>query len=112
MGGGAYHTSLMKSAEEELGKALQEALPDMRPPRCAVYFNRTGKKVSKGTDPRNFVHLLKEQLSHEVLWETSVKSMLNDGVQDFIEVGPLKQLTSMMKRIDQDASQRTMSISV
>jgi len=104
----------MKPAEEALGKALEEALAngDMRPPRCAIYFNRTGKKVSKGADPRNFIHYLKEQLTHEVLWEATLKNMLSDGVQDFFEVGPLKQLKAMMKRVDQDAFSRTTNITV
>jgi [acyl-carrier-protein] S-malonyltransferase len=109
-GAGGYHTPLMRSAEDALEKALQDALPEMRPPRCAIYFNRSGKKVAKGTDPRNFINLLKEQLTHEVLWETSMKNMLVDGVQDFIEVGPMKQLKAMMKRIDQDAFQHTTNV--
>lgn len=95
-----------------VGKALDEALPRMRPPRCAIYFNRTGRKVSRGTDPRSFLRYLKEQLTHEVLWETSLKCMLSDGVRDFFEVGPLKQIKAFMKRIDQEAFERTKNITV
>jgi [acyl-carrier-protein] S-malonyltransferase len=111
-GGGAYHTALMKSADEKLGKALEDALPHMRPPRCGIYLNRNGKKVSQGADPRCFILYLREQLTHEVLWETSVKNMITDGVQDFFEVGPLKQLRAMMKRVDQEAFQHTMNITI
>merc|ERR1712232_509625 len=38
---GAFHTSLMAPAQEELGKALDEMLPNMKPPRTTVYMNAT-----------------------------------------------------------------------
>merc|ERR1712054_679370 len=102
----------MKPAEEELSKAIDKALPKMKPPRCAIYFNLTGKKCPAGTDPKEFVQLMKDQMTHEVLWEPSIKRMIMDQVKDFYEVGPLKQLKSMIKRIDQDAFKRTENISV
>jgi len=110
--GGAFHTPLMKPAAEELADAIDKALPKMKPPRCCVYFNMTGKKVSPGTDPKEFVDLMKKQLTNEVLWEPTVKQMIMDQVKDFYEVGPLKQIKSMIKRIDQDAFKRTENISV
>merc|ERR1719343_1950512 len=110
--GGAFHTPLMKPAEEELGKAIDKALPKMKPPRCAIYFNITGKKVSPGTNPSEFVDLMKRQMTNEVLWEPCIKQMIMDQVKDFYEVGPLKQIKSMIKRIDQDAFKRTENISV
>merc|ERR1712094_83473 len=110
--GGAFHTPLMKPAEDQLAKAIDQAKSKMQPPRCAFYFNVTGKKVAAGTDPSEFVDLLKRQLTNEVLWEPSVKQMIMDGVKDFYEVGPLKQLKSMIKRIDQDAFKRTENVSV
>lgn len=110
--GGAFHCPLMKPAEEEVGKALDEALPKMRPPRCAIYFNLTGKKVAPGTDPKDFLDLMKKQLTSEVLWEQTIKQMIMDQVKDFYECGPLKQLKSMIKRIDQDAFKRTENVGV
>jgi len=110
--GGAFHTPLMKPAEDELGKAIDEALPKMKPPRCAIYFNITGKKVAAGTDPSEFVKLMKDQLTSEVQWDPTIRQMIMDQVKDFYEVGPLKQLKSMIKRIDQDAFKRTENISV
>jgi [acyl-carrier-protein] S-malonyltransferase len=110
--GGGFHTSLMAPAEDELSKALDDALPKMKPPRCAVYFNITGKKVAAGTNPKEFIDLMKKQLTSEVLWEQTIKQMVFDQVKDFFEVGPLKQLKSMIKRIDQDAFKRTENISV
>lgn len=110
--GGAFHTSLMKPAQAELSRAIDELTDRMRPPRCAIYFNVTGRKVPAGADPAVFVQLLKNQLTNEVLWEPSVKAMIMDGVQNFYEVGPLKQLKAMMKRIDPDAFKRMENISV
>jgi len=110
--GGAFHTSLMKPAEDSLAKAIDAAKSKMQPPRCCIYFNLTGKKVAPGTEPAEFVDLMKKQLTSEVLWEPTVKQMIMDGVKDFYEVGPLKQLKSMIKRIDQDSFKRTENISV
>merc|ERR1712061_680652 len=110
--GGAFHTPLMQSAQDDLNKALDKALPKMKPPRCSIYFNVTGKKVAAGTSPADFVYLMKKQLTNEVLWEPCIKQMIMDQVKDFYEVGPLKQIKSMIKRIDQDAFKRTENITV
>merc|ERR1712039_834408 len=110
--GGAFHTPLMKPASDKLSAAIDAALPKMKPPRCCIYFNLTGKKVAPGTDPKEFVDLMKKQLTNEVLWEPTIKQMIMDQVKDFYEVGPLKQIKSMIKRIDQDAFKRTENVSV
>merc|ERR1712039_547901 len=110
--GGAFHTPLMQSAQEDLNRAIDKALPKMKPPRCAIYFNITGKKVSAGSSPSEFVDLMKRQMTNEVLWEPCIKQMIMGQVKDFFEVGPLKQIKSMIKRIDQDAFKRTENISV
>mmetsp|Transcript_40175 Transcript_40175/g.116161 ORF Transcript_40175/g.116161 Transcript_40175/m.116161 type:complete len:556 (+) Transcript_40175:82-1749(+) len=110
--GGAFHTELMQPAQDELSRALDQYVDKMRPPKCAVYFNVTGKRVPAGSDPATFVELLKMQLTNEVLWEPTIKAMIMDGVKDFYEVGPLKQLKAMIKRIDADAFKRTENVSV
>jgi len=109
---GAFHTSLMQPAREELNRAIDGLADRMKPPRCDVYFNVTGKKIAAGADPATFVELIKMQLTNEVLWEPTVKAMIIDGVKDFYECGPLKQLKAMIKRIDQDAFKRTTNVSV
>merc|ERR1712232_753720 len=103
---------LVPVGQEDLNKAIDKALPKMKPPKCSIYFNVTGKKVSAGTNPADFVDLMKKQLTNEVLWEPCIKQMIMDQVKDFYEVGPLKQIKSMIKRIDQDAFKRTENISV
>jgi len=109
---GAFHTKLMAPAKERLDKALDETLPRMKSPRCAVYMNATGKPVMPGTDPKEIVELLKMQLVTRVRWESSVQAMIKSGISEFYEVGPMKQLRAMMKRIDNKAWATTHNIEV
>jgi len=110
--GGAFHTSLMKPAEEKLIKALDEALPNMKPPRCNVYFNVDAKPLPAGSDPKQFLELMKKQLTSPVLWTPSVSAMMKDGVKQYYECGPMKQIKAMMKRIDQGAWKETTNVEV
>merc|ERR1712083_511728 len=109
---GGFHTKLMQPAAETLGKALDELLPSMKPPRCHVYMNATGKPVPPGTHPKEIVELLKKQLTNPVLWEPSVREMIKDGVNEFYEVGPMKQIKAMMKRIDSKVWAKATNIEV
>merc|ERR1712227_1004573 len=102
----------MAPAASELSAAIDEVKSKMQPPRCAVYFNITGKKIVAGTDPAEFVDMMKQQLTSEVLWESTMKQMIQEGVKDFYECGPMKQLKAMLKRIDPDSFKRTENISV
>merc|ERR1711920_496463 len=97
---GGFHTSLMAPAQAKLGKALEDALPLMQPPKHIVYMNATAEPLKPGTDPKVVVDLLKKQLTSPVLWEPSVRAMIKTGIVDFYEIGPMKQIKAMMKRID------------
>jgi len=110
--GGAFHTPLMAPAAKELSEAIEAVKDKMKPPRCSIYLNVNAKKVAAGSDPASFAELMTKQLTSEVLWDPTMKQMIMDGVKDFYECGPLKQLKSMLKRIDQDAFKRTENISV
>merc|ERR1719198_1717932 len=90
----------MASAKVKLGLALDDALPNMKPPRTSVYMNASGTAIRPGTDPKEIVELLKQQLVSPVLWEPSVRNMIADGTTEFYECGPMKQIKAMMKRID------------
>jgi [acyl-carrier-protein] S-malonyltransferase len=109
---GGFHTPLMKPAQEKLGKVLDEMLPNMKPPRCSVYMNATGAAVKSGCPPKDIVELLKKQLTSTVLWEPSVRAMIKEGVSEFYEVGPMKQLKAMMKRIDSKVWNNTTNVEV
>jgi len=109
---GAFHTSLMKPAEEKLIKALDEAFTKMKPPRCAVYMNVTGEALPAGSDPKRFLELMQKQLTSPVLWTPSVSAMMKDGVTQFYECGPMKQIKAMMKRIDMAVWKETTNVEV
>jgi len=109
---GAFHTPLMKPAQEKLSKVLDELLPNMKPPRTTVYMNATASPMRPGTQPKEIVELLKKQLTSSVLWEPSVKAMIKEGVSEFYEVGPMKQIKAMMKRIDSKVWGTTTNIEV
>merc|ERR1712232_966791 len=48
---GAFHTPLMKPAQVKLQEMLDKILPKMKPPKCDIYMNVTGKKIKAGTSP-------------------------------------------------------------
>ncbi|CAE7511799.1 Mcat [Symbiodinium pilosum] len=109
---GGFHTDLMKPAAKTLDDALASIAPRMKPPRCDVYMNATGQKLAAGTSVEEIVSLLSKQLCSPVLWEPSMQRMIDDGVQEFYEVGPDKQLRAMMKRIDQSAWSCTTNVDI
>lgn len=109
---GGFHTELMAPAQVKLEEVLKEILPRMSPPRCDVYMNVTGQKLKAGTDPSVIVSLLSRQLCSSVLWEPSVRTMIKDGLTEFYEVGPMKQLKAMMKRIDNNTWTNTYNVDV
>merc|ERR1712014_318553 len=76
---GAFHTPLMGPAKEKLGKALDEMLPKMSPPRHTVYMNATAAPLRPGTDPKEVIKILKKQLTTPLLWEPSVRAMIKEG---------------------------------
>lgn len=109
---GGFHTSLMAPAAAKLAKALDEILPNMKPPRHTIMMNVTAKPILPGTDPKVIVDLLKKQLTNPVLWEPSVRAMIKLGVKEYYECGPMKQCTAMMKRIDAGVWKTTKSMEV
>lgn len=109
---GAFHTPLMQSAADKLGVALDELRPRMNPPECTVFANASAQPLAPGSDPSAIVDLLKKQLTQPVLWEDSVRSMIATGVTEYYEVGPMKQLKAMMKRIDMNTWKTTVNIHV
>jgi len=109
---GGFHTKLMEPARARLEEALTALLPKMKPPKCDIYMNVIGKKVKAGTPPSEFVPMLGKQLVSPVLWEPSVRLMIRDGMTEFFEVGPMKQLKAMMKRIDPNMWSSTVNVEV
>ena len=59
----------------------------------------TGEEVS---DPHNLKNLLIDQIEKRVRWRESIVNMINKGVEHFIEIGPGKVLSGLIKRINKD----------
>lgn len=109
---GAFHTSLMEPAGLKLLKALRVRVTDMNFPKMDVYMNNRGGPQRKGTDPREINYDLAAQVSSPVLWQKLIEEMRQNGITEFYECGPMKQLKAMMKRISQEAWEKTTSVSV
>ena len=68
-------------------------LPNMSSPRCKVFMNITGQPITSKTAPSKIVELLSDQLTNPVKWKDCMQNMVKDGVTEFYECGPMKQLT-------------------
>lgn len=96
--GGAFHSALMKPAEEELAAAIEQTR--FSKPYCPVYQNVTTTAVSNENDiKKNLIN----QLTAPVKWTQSVQQMIADGATEFIEVGPGKVLQGLVKKINKEA---------
>lgn len=94
---GPFHSSLMKSAADQLSERLQNV--SFRDASVPVVANVTAATVSSASDIQAF---LVEQVYSPVLWEDSVRFLINEGVDTFIEIGPGNVLTGLIKKIDKN----------
>jgi [acyl-carrier-protein] S-malonyltransferase len=90
---GAYHSPLMKPAQEKLQAALAQTT--IRAPRSPVVTNVRSSFLSNPNDIRN---ALADQLVSPVRWEDSMRALLQAGVQRFYEFGPGRVLTGILKK--------------
>ena len=94
---GPFHSPLMSKAAEKLKDELSKlAQNDMEIP---VVFN---VDATPGQDKQSVQDKLYHQMISPVQWEMSVKKMAEEGVELFIEAGPQKVLTNLIKRIVPD----------
>ena len=89
-----FHCSLMNKATEVMSKEIKEL--NLKSPNNILISNVTGKEVPL-TDLKE---LLIKQIESRVRWRESVLLMINKGVTQFIEMGPGKVLSGLVKRID------------
>ena len=96
---GAFHSPLMKPAEEELKTSLDGiTINDSRIPVC---MNVVAQPVTHAGEIRKNLVL---QLTSPVRWAQSVEVMIAGGVTSFIEIGPQKVLQGLVKRIDRSVA--------
>ncbi len=90
-----FHCPLMEPAGERLGKELERVtVYDLKVPivtNVEAEINRAKERVKD---------LLVRQVSHPVRWEESMRKMIEEGIELFLEIGPGKVLSGLIKRID------------
>ena len=94
--GGAFHSPLMKPAQEELAAAIHATT--FAAPLCPIYQN---VNALAETDPEQIKAKLIEQLTAPVRWTQTMQNMIQAGVTEFVEVGGTgKVLQGLVKKID------------
>ncbi|XP_057954255.1 uncharacterized protein LOC131148523 [Malania oleifera] len=96
---GAFHTSFMEPAVSRLEAAL--ATTKIQAPRIPVISN---VDANPHADPDTIKKILARQVTSPVQWETTVKTLLNKGLQKSYELGPGKVIAGIVKRMDKSAS--------
>ena len=91
---GPFHTSLLDPAAEKLEKELEKV--NFKDLKVKVVSNVTGEYISNKDEIKS---LLKKQVKSSVKWYQSIEMLIDDGFDTFIEIGPLKTLTSFVREI-------------
>jgi [acyl-carrier-protein] S-malonyltransferase len=97
----AFHSPLMRPAARRLREVLDEVPVD--PPRRTVLSNVTAQPHG---DPESIRALLVLQVTSPVLWEDCVRWVINQGVKDFLELGPGEVLAGLNRVIDRSTRTR------
>ena len=92
-----FHCRLMNKATMIMSEEINKL--NFQEPKNVLISNVTGKEIS---DSKELKNLLIEQIESRVRWRESVLLMINKGVSQFIEIGPGKVLSGLIKRIDRN----------
>lgn len=96
---GAFHSPLMEGAARGLAEIL--AVTGFQPPRCAIIANASAGAV---VEPGAIRASLERQLLAPVRWEQTVRNLLEWGAGRFVELGPGRVLTGLVKAVDRSAT--------
>lgn len=91
---GAWHCDLMKNAVDEFREFIDEI--SFQAPTASILFNATGLEEH---NPEKIRDLMAQQLISPVKWYGIVQKMIDDGIDTFVEVGPKKVLSGLVKKI-------------
>ena len=92
-----FHCSLMKKASENMKDKIEET--NFLKPNPSIISNVTAKEEN---DTNSIKSLLVRQITSRVRWRESVEYMIKEGVKDFIEIGPGKVLSGLVKKTNKD----------
>lgn len=95
---GPFHTSLMKLVGVQLSEELADL--EVKVPVIPVYANITAQPIQTAEE---IVPSLVSQVSSSVRWEETITNMVAAGVTHFVEVGPGKVLSGLIKKISKEA---------
>jgi [acyl-carrier-protein] S-malonyltransferase len=95
--GGAFHSPLMTPARDMFAEAIERTT--FHAPICKVYQNVDGQP---STDPEEIRHKVLHQLTSSVQWTTTIETMMQDGIVDYLEFGS-KVLGGFVKKIYKEA---------
>lgn len=96
---GAFHTEIMRPADQRCAEALAQV--PMHKPRIPVISN---VDASSHDDPEEIRRILVRQILQPVRWEDSVRYLIQQGFDQFYEVGPGRVLRGLLRRIDRNVS--------
>lgn len=96
---GPFHSYLLEEAGKKLGEFLQGV--QISEPAIPYVANVTARYVTSAAEVKP---LLEKQVSSSVRWQQSVETMLADGVDRFVEIGPGKTLSGFIKKINRDVT--------
>ena len=94
---GPFHSPMLKGAGEELGKVLESV--EMSSLEIPYVTNVTANYVDNIAETKA---LLEAQVASSVRWEQSIETMIANGVDTFVEIGPGRTLAGFMKKINRD----------
>ena len=92
-----FHCKLMKKATDMMGKEIEKL--EFKDPKNILISNVTAKEITSSSLLKD---LLIKQIESRVRWRESVILMINKGVSQFIEIGPGKILSGLIKRTDKN----------
>ena len=92
-----FHCKLMNKATLVMSEEISKL--NFEEPQNTLVSNVTGKEILNSNELKS---LLVEQIESRVRWRESVLLMINKGISQFIEIGPGKVLTGLIKRIDKN----------
>jgi [acyl-carrier-protein] S-malonyltransferase len=93
---GPFHSSMLKKAGEELETEIKRV--QINAPKKMIISNYDNKFYDD--DYNNTIYKLKNQISSSVWWEDNIRTLIAEGIENFIEVGPGKTLISFVRKID------------
>jgi [acyl-carrier-protein] S-malonyltransferase len=101
---GAFHTELMRPADQTLAAALKEVT--LQSPHVPVWSNVDARPH---TDPAEICSLLVQQVLSPVLWEQTIRNLLEAGFDRFYEIGPGRVLAGLLKRVKRQVDCRNVA---